>query len=289
MKLTKKIICVATVAAMSLTSLTAFATVPTPKDNTQAFIYAENYFNQGLYYEAMDELRYVNPIYTHESDKLAMWIHKVQERITAWEISEGFRITKELYDANQVVAAYNFFHGSPAGLGVKTNWASAGLPAATAYLGANSFTAEEAAQYDEWCRILDRGIVTEDQAIAAVENALNDTLWDPDMYYSVVPFGDGWDVYIKSYSTEHNLAAYHVARALVVGDADGDSTPGEVAQDGWVERVANVTRTDFDYNGNPASEYEWRYDSVPANTTPVYPEWTRVGQLDRSPSTNVVD
>lgn len=256
MKLTKKLICVAMVAAMSLTSLTAFATVPTPKDNTQAFIYAENYFNQGLYYEAMEELNYVQPIYSLEQEKLTVWIHKVQDKITAWEISEAFRKVSEDYEKNEVVAASNRLHGS-----------------LSPYAITGSLTVTEAAAYDAWVNELKKGINTEAKAIVAVEDFIGDILWDPDMYYSVVPFGNGWDVYVKSHKTDHNIAAYHVAKDLIDGDANGDSVVAVYA-DGTVEKIANVSYTEVDYNGNPASEYEWRNDTTDTTKTGIpFPGW----------------
>lgn len=300
MKLTKKIICVAMVAAMSLTSLTAFATVPTPKDNTQAFIYAENYFNQGLYYEAMDELRFVNPIYSHEASKLAMWTHKVQDKITEWELSETFREVERLYNADRVADAYNYLHNNMQRY-VNLISAAPTLPSGTLV---NVLTDSELDTYTYWVNQLDKGIITEGQAIVAVEQAIGDILWDPEMYYSVVPFGNGWDVYVKSVDTDHNIQAYHVATRLVEGDYDGDAitsdiipatvpTPLAGIEDYYVqtvnsvrtateinglvyrEKVPAVTYTAIDYNGNPASEYEWRYDSVAWPDTAGYPEWLR--------------
>ena len=309
----KKIICVAMVAAMSLTSITAFATVPTPKDNTQAFIYAENYFNQGLYYEAMDELNYVLPIYSHERDKLAMWTHKVQDKITEWEVSEIFRNVKDLYDKNEVVAAYNYLHNN---MERYVNWTSAGYANyanVNGYNGSglnvsgstvnaagalvNSLTQSEMEQYKYWVDQLDKGIIDEAKAIVAVEDFVGDILWDPEMYYSVVPFDDGWDVYVKTVDSDHNIAAYHVAKRLVPGqyyfrgERNGDtllvSTAGtnyayytrsgvQTAVDGvfYEERNANVSFTALDYNGNPGSEYEWRYDSVMSETN-GFPESVR--------------
>ena len=229
----KKIACVAMVAAMSLTSLTAFATVPTPKDNTQAFIYAEDYYNKGLYYEALDELKFVQPIYSHESEKLNVWAHKVADKIVAWEVSEGFRKTNEAYDDAEVVKAHDNLHNL---LGV---WSA-------------NLTQSEALAYDALAEKIHKGIVTEAQAIVAVEDYVGDILWDPDLYYSVVKAGDGWDVYVKSNKTGHNVAAYHVCKDLVEN--------GQVLADGVARLVAQVGETEIDYNGNPASEYEWRGD-----------------------------
>ena len=214
----KKLICAAMVAAMSLTSLTAFATVPTPKDNTQAFIYAEKYFNEGLYYEAKEELSFVSPIYSLEQEKLDVWNHKVQEKITEWEISELFdKIAKQYADGDVPAAANSLL----------------ALSTYDAY-----FNWDEAAKYDEWINTIAKGIVNERQAIVQLERYyLYDILWDPDMYYSVEKVEGGYDIYVKSHKTGHNIAAYFVGKNGVVAP------------------------TDIDYNGNPASEYEWRGDS----------------------------
>ncbi len=217
MKLSKKLACAAIAAAMSLSSVAALAAVPVPKDNVQAFIYAEKYFNEGLYYEAMEELNYVAPVYPYESEKLSVWQDKVQERITDWEITEVFMtVENEYYNNNDVLAA---------------RAALAPLLAGGAYEFSMTYWENEAAK--TWVDTLSR-LTTSAQAIVEVEKVAGE-LWDPTLYYSVVPANGGYDVYIKSYDTCNNVACYHV-----------DAVTGAVTVDV------------IDWNGNPASEYQWR-------------------------------
>lgn len=217
MKLSKKLACAAIAAAMSLTSVAALAAVPVPKDNVQAFIYAEKYFNNGLYYEAMEELGYVNPVYPYEAEKLSVWRDKVQERITDWEITEVFmNVENEYWNNNDVLAA---------------RAALAPLLAGGAYEFEMNYWENEAVK--TWVDTLSR-LTTSAQAIVEVEKVAGE-LWDPTLYYSVVPANGGYDVYIKSCDTGHNVACYHV-----------DAVTGAVTVDV------------IDWNGNPASEYEWR-------------------------------
>ena len=216
MKLNKKILCAALVAAMSLTSVGALAAVPVPKDNVQAFIYAEKYFNEGLYYEAMDELGYVNPVYPYEGDKLDAWKQKVHERIVDWEITEIFMAVEKAYYANDILKARTLL--TP-------------LQAGGAYEFKLNYWENEAVK--EWAAKLST-ISTDAQAIVVVENVIG-KLWDPTLYYSVVKANGGYDVYIKSYDTCHNVACYHV-----------DAKTGAMYEDV------------VDWNGNPASEFEWR-------------------------------
>ena len=214
MKLNKKLACAAIAAAMSLSSVAALAAVPVPKDNVQAFIYAEKYFNEGLYYEAQEELSYVAPVYPYEAEKLTVWTDKVQEKITDWEITELFMAIEAAYNANDVLAAR----------------------AALATLNANyafkmDYWENEAAK--AWANTL--AVLTKDaQAIVEVEKVAG-KLWDPTLYYSVVKVANGFDVYVKSYDTNHNVACWNVDR--VTGAVTVDVT---------------------DWNGNPAAEYEWR-------------------------------
>lgn len=217
MKLSKKLACAAIAAAMSLSSVAALAAVPVPKDNVQAFIYAEKYFNEGLYYEAMEELGYVVPEYPYESEKLSVWQDKVQERIIDWEITEVFmNVENEYWNNNDVLAA---------------RAALAPLLAGGAYEFEMNYWENEAVK--TWVDRLSR-LTTSAQAIVEVEKVAGE-LWDPTLYYSVVPANGGYDVYIKSCDTDHNVACYHV-----------DAVTGAVTVDV------------IDWNGNPASEYEWR-------------------------------
>lgn len=216
MKLSKKLACAAIAAAMSLSSVVALAAVPVPKDNVQAFLYAEKYFNQGLYYEAMEELNYVAPVYPYEDEKLSVWKDKVQERITDWEITEVFMNVEKLYYANDIVGA---------------RAALAPVLAGGAYEFDLTYWENEAAK--AWVDKLSK-LTTYDQAIVEVEKVAGD-LWDPTLYYSVVEANGGYDVYIKSYDTYNNVACYHV-----------DAVTGAVTVDV------------IDWNGNPASEYQWR-------------------------------
>lgn len=230
MKLNKKIFCAALAAAMSLSSVAALAAVPVPKDHVQAFIYAEKYFDEGLYYEAKEELNHIanntcyydNTYYEYEANKLSVWQKKVDERIIDWEITEIFNAVEAAYDANDVL---------------KARAELAALQTGGKYEFYLNYWENEAVK--AWADVLSK-IATEDQAIVIVEKAIG-KLWDPTLYYSVVAANGGWDVYIKSCDTYHNVACYHV-----------DGKTGA-----WYEDV-------IDWNGNPASSFEYRNNAPDA-------------------------
>ena len=97
MKLNKKILCATLAGAMSLTSVSAFAaSIPAAKDNAQRFMYAEMFYDRGLYYEAREVLQdVVNSESNYDVVKAQAWLAKVNANIQDWEFKS---LVSEIYD-----------------------------------------------------------------------------------------------------------------------------------------------------------------------------------------------
>ena len=89
MKLNKKVVCLSAAAIMAVSAVSASAaTLPTPKDNNDAFRLAESFYYDGLYYEAKQELGWVNnnaPGY--DAAKANAWAEKIDTAISRMEIA----------------------------------------------------------------------------------------------------------------------------------------------------------------------------------------------------------
>lgn len=201
MKLNKKILCAVLTGVMALSSVSAFAAVlPTTKDNAAAFDLMEKFYNDGLYYEAKEVLgRVVNAQQTYDLERKAMWDAKIDEKIEDWEITVLFNQVESRYYASDI------------------NGARAALVQIPAY----NLEYWQYAKLMSWAEILN-AIKYEYEAIVAVENFAG-PLDDSSLYYSVVKVANGFDVYVKSYNSSANLAAYNVnatTGAVVVDNTD---------------------------------------------------------------------
>ncbi len=96
----KKITSIALLAAMSFSAIGASArvvSVPQPKDNAEAYALAEAFYHDGYYYEAHDELLYVNPSGTdYDYLKQAAWLEKVNYKIDRMTIQQILADVKKL-------------------------------------------------------------------------------------------------------------------------------------------------------------------------------------------------
>lgn len=99
MKLNKKVIALSAAAVMALSAVGASAaSLPIPKDNNEAFKLAESFYYDGLYYEAMGELGFVNPNAPYyDGNKQAAWAEKIANQISRMEIATLLDQVRDFY------------------------------------------------------------------------------------------------------------------------------------------------------------------------------------------------
>lgn len=99
----KKLACLAAAAVMAFSAVSASAlSVPTPKNNEEAYSFTKQFYNDGYYYEALDELKMVDvdDIY-YEPTKQAEWMEKVVTKINEWEAKQRAIADKKAYAADR--------------------------------------------------------------------------------------------------------------------------------------------------------------------------------------------
>lgn len=106
MKLNKKIICLAAAATMLTSAVASAATLPIPADNNEAFANAESFYYDGLYYEALGELNYVDANGAfYDANKYAAWVNKINYAISRMEIENLLESVRTLYSAGMYYEA----------------------------------------------------------------------------------------------------------------------------------------------------------------------------------------
>lgn len=107
MKNNKKIVALAAAAIMAISAVSASAaTVPVPANANQAFTIAESFYYDGLYYEAKQELEYVQPnLPGYNEAKKNAWMDQVNLQIDRLEIAQHLDKVREYVDQNRLLDA----------------------------------------------------------------------------------------------------------------------------------------------------------------------------------------
>ena len=107
MKFNKKLLSLSAAAIMAVSAVSASAaTLPTPKDNNDAFRLAESFYYDGLYYEAKEELAMVDdnaPGY--DEAKAIAWAEKIDSTIAIMEKKNLLKLVQKYNDAGLIYEA----------------------------------------------------------------------------------------------------------------------------------------------------------------------------------------